>query len=86
MGYLNEDVLYDDIEEKYKNAQGKAREAYSDVLDTICAMPRAEVEVVRHGEWIWEKKYSDYYCSLCHDWNLKTPNYCPNCGAKNVRR
>ena len=43
MAYLDEDVLYSNIEEKYKVAKGKAREAYSDVLDTICEMPRAAV-------------------------------------------
>ena len=43
MAYLDEDILYNNIEEKYKSAKGKAREAYSDVLDTICEMPRAYV-------------------------------------------
>lgn len=43
MAYLDEDVLYQNIEEKYKVAKGEARKAYSDVLDTICEMPRADV-------------------------------------------
>lgn len=43
MGYLDEDVLYNIVEEKYKIAKGEARAAYSDVLDTICEMPRAHV-------------------------------------------
>lgn len=43
MPYLDEDILYNNVEEKYKSAKGKAREAYSDVLDTICEMPRADV-------------------------------------------
>ena len=43
MAYLDEDILYNNIEEKYKVAQGEARKAYSDVLDTICEMPRADV-------------------------------------------
>ena len=43
MAYLDEDVLYNNIEEKYKVAKGEAREAYSDVLDTICEMPIANV-------------------------------------------
>lgn len=43
MAYLDEDILYNNVEEKYKSAKGKAREAYSDVLDTICEMPRADV-------------------------------------------
>lgn len=43
MAYLDEDILYNNIEEKYKVAKGKERKAYSDVLDTICEMPRADV-------------------------------------------
>jgi hypothetical protein len=43
MAYLDEDILYNNVEEKYKSAKGEARAAYSDVLDTICEMPRADV-------------------------------------------
>lgn len=57
MPYLDEDILYNNVEEKYKPAKGKAREAYSDVLDTICEMPRADVvpkseveELIRENE------------------------------------
>lgn len=39
------------------------------------------VEVV-HGRWIWDNRFHDYTCSECHNWDLKTPNYCSNCGAK----
>ena len=46
--YIDEDRLYSNIEEKYKVAQGDAREAYNDVLDTICEIPTADVqEVIR---------------------------------------
>lgn len=43
MAYLDEDILYNNVEEKYKSAKGETRAAYSDVLDTICEMPRADV-------------------------------------------
>lgn len=49
MGYIDEDVLYTIIEEKYKSATGGERKAYSDVLDTICEMPRVDVEHKRHN-------------------------------------
>jgi hypothetical protein len=39
------------------------------------------VEVV-HGRWVWDDRFHDYTCSKCHNWDLKTPNYCSNCGAK----
>lgn len=45
-------------------------------------MPDAEVVEVRYGYWKWDKKFSDYYCSECGNWDLKTPNYCSNCGAR----
>lgn len=52
--YINEDRLYSNIEEKYKVAQGDARRAYNDVLDTICEIPTAEVvEVVRCKDCIY---------------------------------
>ena len=44
--------------------------------------PTADVAEVKHGEWKWDKRFADYTCNLCGNWDLKTPNYCPNCGAK----
>jgi hypothetical protein len=50
VGYLDENVLYNIVEEKYKIAKGEARAAFSDVLDTICKMPIADVEPM--AKWI----------------------------------
>lgn len=70
---------------------------YSDCLtaveDVLNEAPTADVEEVKHGEWIEkEEVYGDVYytCSNCNnDWTTidGTPqqnfmNYCPNCGAK----
>lgn len=33
------------------------------------------------GRWVWDEMFSDYTCSVCHNWDLKTPNFCSNCGA-----
>lgn len=96
MPFIDEDRLYEKIEEKYKFAQGEARKAYSDVLDTICEMPSADVQEVRHGRWILPRKkgcvtYDEVAykeCSECGEVTFlaKTKysqmNYCPNCGAK----
>lgn len=54
-------------------------ESYSPDVSKI---PTADVAEVKHGEWKWDERFSDYTCSLCHDWDLKTPNYCSNCGTK----
>ena len=67
--YIDEDRLYSNIEEKYKVAQGDAREAYNDVLDTICEIPTADVQEVRHGRWIYcghhEFHGHVFECSVC---------------------
>ncbi len=60
--------------------------------------PTADVEEVRHGEWLdYSDKYDrgmDLRCSVCDKrasnfvggtedwWDSCEPNYCPNCGAK----
>lgn len=88
--YIDEDRLYSNIEEKYKVAQGDARKAYNDVLDTICEIPTADVQEVRHGHWIKMKNFClipTYECSLCGR-QIKTIGnarknapYC-HCGAR----
>ena len=52
------------------------------VLAAIDKQPTIDAEPVKHGRWIWDKRFSDYTCSECHNWDLKTPNYCSNCGAR----
>ena len=68
----------------------------SDVKKAIAQTPTADVEEVKHGEWI--KKYPLYkidgifVCSNCkHELDIATGEetpidrgffYCPNCGAK----
>ena len=39
-------------------------------------------DAVVHAKWVWDELFHDYTCSNCHNWDLKTPNYCSNCGAK----
>ena len=41
----------------------------------------ADVVEVKRGRWIWDERFHDYTCSECHNWDLKTPNFCSNCGA-----
>ena len=33
-------------------------------------------------EWGDDWQYSDYECSICHNWTHFEHDYCPNCGAK----
>ena len=57
--------------------------AAAKLLDTV---PTADVQEVRHGDWI--KSKNERKCSLCgyfYFTNTKSFNYCPNCGAKNMK-
>ena len=45
----------------------------------------ADVVTVRHGRWNDSLARIAPYCSACghsHRCLIRTPNYCPNCGAK----
>ena len=47
--------------------------------------PVADVASVRHGRWNDSLARITPYCSTCghsHRCLIRTPNYCPNCGAK----
>lgn len=47
--------------------------------------PAADVAPVRHGRWNDSLARITPYCSACghsHRCLIRTPNYCPNCGAK----
>lgn len=91
--YIDEDRLYSNIEEKYKVAQGDAREAYNDVLNTICEIPTADVQEVRHAKWIYcghhEFHGHVFECSVCGRYLFTNSKedvyweypYC-HCGAK----
>lgn len=91
--YIDEDRLYSNIEEKYKVAQGDARKAYNDVLDTICEIPTADVQEVRHAKWIYcghhEFHGHVFECSVCGRYLFANSKedvyweypYC-HCGAK----
>ena len=74
-----------------------AAEAFADTITTINEMPAADVEPVRHGEWVGEGDgYYDgeivldvWRCSLCGyciddgiDNPKLLPKYCQNCGGK----
>ena len=62
-------------------------------VENIKSVPAADVEVVRHGEWIKKHLFSmnyddwfEYTCSECNehyrDYEKFPKNYCPHCGAR----
>ena len=63
--------------------------AFTWACECISDAPSADVEPVRHGEWIERKGElhpleMDGVCSICgHTTSFyRFHNYCPNCGAK----
>ena len=66
----------------------------SEFANIVDAVPTADVEEVRHGEWKAKEHistsgrnrkihYATFRCSECKKWNgTHRQNYCPNCGAK----
>ena len=81
---IDADALMRDIA-RYHLSDGKFQH-WVEVQLTVDAVP------VRHGKWIDEGQYADYYphhawlCSECGEQLIEngTPwyKYCPNCGAR----
>lgn len=64
---------------KHAWAKGLEPSQYMEII------PAANVAPVRHGRWIDSLARITPYCSACghsHRCLIRTPNYCPNCGAK----
>ena len=53
---------------------------YDDVLAVIADEKRIEAAEVVHGRW--EQLTLGAICRCCNNWNNRSSNYCPNCGAK----
>lgn len=84
------------LEEAFDNADPDVCESdmdgYSDwgfgrknVRDVIRGVPAADVAPVVHGRWDDTLDGITPYCSVCgrsHRLMGRTPNFCPNCGAK----
>ena len=63
----------------------------TEAIITVQDQPTADVEEVKHGEWVHTDKAAHWHskdeCSECHYHtfhriDLTHFNYCPNCGAK----
>lgn len=72
----------DECEEQYKIGAITARQ---DDIHSIKTLPIADVEPVRHGEWIKTSYYEVHCCSVCgkpSNTSKGLHNFCPECGAK----
>lgn len=94
--YIERKALLEDIDEtviftvKTVHRNLEIRGA-NKVIDRIKAVPTADVQEVRHAEWVLqENKHPEAVCSNCgrevvyqivnNRWEFE--NYCPHCGAK----
>ena len=87
MAYISKEVVIKHIEDIYEKTpldigNRQLIEAFKAYIENS---PTADVEEVKHGEWIYNVKY--YSCSICAGkrFNLllgTDAEYCPYCGAK----
>lgn len=87
---LNEENK-DTLEEYIKRADVLAKADYDANYRLIITakdvrnIPRADVVVVKHGQWIKTPYWDVHRCSCCDkptNTSKGLHNYCPNCGAK----
>ena len=83
LGYDNTDLIV--------NGQ---RHALINVLEDILTVKAADVQPVKHGQWVsekvrkpdWKGVEHDYFqpnsCSVCHTGFAVRSNFCPHCGAR----
>lgn len=85
--YIDADKLYAEMEDLYEHhiemKNFSADGAVADCLDILEKQPTANVEEVKHGEWLYSRVHNILHCSECGEIpECFEPPYCPNCGAK----
>lgn len=78
------------LQKAYAEGRIKAEDGCVSLLDDINAMPSADVQPVKHGQW--SECYTDTHhysgiCSVCGKASIKSLTeslyaFCPKCGAK----
>lgn len=89
--YINVNALpmWDELFMQGKNDSG-VWVRYRDVENMLKNAPTADVEEVKHGEWIEQHDPNDdplfrrkWFCSVCGEWQTYgISKRCPECGAK----
>ncbi len=73
------EAVYDILTEDSTNNRA------NEIIDVFDALPAADVEPARRGEWKVEIGYDPrkiVQCSNCRLMNYEPTEYCPHCGAK----
>ena len=71
--YINADKLYPD---KF-TVGGSLAISQSQIAE----QPTADVRENVHGEWVLEHSSQLWECTNCHEREIRTTDFCPNCGA-----
>ena len=50
-------------------------------LQVLDAQPTVDVVEVKHGEWVLNHPSQLWECTNCYEREIRTTNFCPNCGA-----
>lgn len=91
MRYIDAEKLWEDIESEDIYTDFQSACIFKMVREKINTAPTADVEEVRHGQWLLEKEPDGtpycFHCSECdNDFHCISITskyaYCPNCGAK----
>ena len=91
--YIEREESLKEIDKAFKEygQHGDILKLFSECRASILLATTADVEEVRHGEWVqigYDEAMDRITCSCCKEyWNFKdndteTFNYCPACGAK----
>lgn len=82
--YIEKQAVEDMIENAHLISEGEYCGYCTEDID-INSIPVADVVPVVHGKWDDSLDGITPYCSVCgctHKCLIRTPLYCPNCGAK----
>ena len=85
--FINEYKQYSEstVDYHYGRVDGLevARRLVKSILTDLTEQPTADVEEVKHGEWLYSRVHNILHCSECGEIpDCFEPPYCPNCGAK----
>lgn len=79
--YIDADALIEFIDlGHYRNPLELCYSEQS-IVDMIESRPTADVRENVHGEWVLEHLSQLWECTNCHEREIRTTDFCPNCGA-----
>ena len=82
--YIDREAMLEQIARRESLMAGDKMISIDALRVFIMNRPVADVEEVKHGEWIYDSNTDEPRCSECGEGALEgiiTP-YCPHCGAK----